>query len=46
MAIQNLFLSLIPIFDVLMVGQLGDAPVAVVGLAGQVYFLLNLTFLA
>jgi hypothetical protein len=42
-AIQNLFFNLIGIFDVLMVGQLGDVPVAAVGLAGQFFFLLNLT---
>ena len=42
-AFQNLFFSLIGILDVLMVGQLGDAPVAAVGLAGQFYFLLTLT---
>ncbi len=40
--IQFIFFNLIGIFDVLMVGQLGDAPVAAVGLAGQIYFLLNL----
>jgi len=40
-AFQNLFFSLIGILDVLMVGQLGDAPVAAVGLAGQFYFLLT-----
>lgn len=42
-ATQSLFFNLISIFDVLMVGQLGDAPVAAVGLAGQFFFLLNLT---
>jgi putative MATE family efflux protein len=42
-ATQSLFFNLIVIFDVLMVGQLGDAPVAAVGLAGQFFFLLNLT---
>jgi putative MATE family efflux protein len=42
-AIQNLFFNLIGIFDVLMVGQLGDVSVAAVGLAGQFFFLLNLT---
>jgi putative MATE family efflux protein len=40
--IQFIFFNLIGIFDVLMIGQLGDAPVAAVGLAGQIYFLLNL----
>jgi putative MATE family efflux protein len=42
-ATQNLFFNLIGIFDVLMVGQLGDVSVAAVGLAGQFFFLLNLT---
>lgn len=42
-AIQNLFFNLFGILDVLMLGQLGDAPVAAIGLAGQVFFLLNLT---
>jgi putative MATE family efflux protein len=42
-AFQNLFFSLIGIIDVLLIGQLGDAPVAAVGLAGQFFFLLNLT---
>ncbi len=42
-AIQSLFFNLISIFDVLMVGQLGDVPVAAAGLAGQFTFLLNLT---
>jgi putative MATE family efflux protein len=42
-ATQSLFFSLIGIFDVLMVGQMGDVPVAAVGLAGQFFFLLNLT---
>ena len=42
-ATQSLFFNLIGIFDVLMVGQMGDVPVAAVGLAGQFFFLLNLT---
>lgn len=42
-ATQGLFFNLIGIFDVLMVGQMGDVPVAAVGLAGQFFFLLNLT---
>jgi putative MATE family efflux protein len=42
-ATQSLVFNLIAIFDVLMVGQLGDVPVAAVGLAGQFAFLLNLT---
>ena len=40
---QSLFFSLIGLLDVLMIGQLGDAPVAAVGMAGQFFFLLNLT---
>ena len=42
-ATQNLFFNLIGILEVLMVGQLGDVSVAAVGLAGQFFFLLNLT---
>lgn len=42
-ATQSLFFNLIGILDVLMVGQLGDVPVAAVGLSGQFFFLLNLT---
>ncbi len=42
-AIQNLFFNLISIFDVLMIGQLGDASIAAVGLSGQFLFLLNVT---
>ena len=42
-ATQYLFFNLIGILDVLMVGQLGDVSVAAVGLAGQFFFLLNLT---
>lgn len=42
-ALQILFFNLISILDVLMLGQLGDVPVATVGLAGQFYFLLSLT---
>lgn len=41
-ATQSLFFNLIGIFDVLMVGQLGDASVAAVGLSGQFFFLLSL----
>lgn len=42
-AVQNLFFNLIGIFDVLMIGQLGDASIAAVGLSGQFLFLLNVT---
>ncbi len=41
-ATQSLFFNLIGIFDTLMVGQLGDASVAAVGLSNQFYFLLSL----
>jgi putative MATE family efflux protein len=41
-AMQQLVLTALNAVDVLMVGQLGDAPVAAVGLANQVYFLLTL----
>ena len=40
---QNLLFNLIGIFEVLMVGQLGDVSVAAVGLAGQFFFLFYLT---
>jgi putative MATE family efflux protein len=43
LAIQNLFTSLIGMAEVVMVGQLGDASVAAVGLAGQFFYLLNIT---
>jgi putative MATE family efflux protein len=41
--IQSLFFNLIGVVDVFLVGQLGDASIAAVGLAGQLFFLLNLT---
>lgn len=41
--IQSLFFNLISIIEVLMMGQLGDVPVAAVSIAGQFLFLLNLT---
>jgi putative MATE family efflux protein len=40
--IQQLALSLLNATDVLMLGQLGETPVAAVGLANQFFFLLNL----
>jgi len=43
LAIQYLFTSLIGMAEVVMVGQLGDASVAAVGLAGQFFYLLNIT---
>ncbi len=42
-ATQNLFFNVIGLVDMLMIGQLGDAPVAAMGMAGQFFFLLNLT---
>lgn len=41
-ALQNIFASALNLVSVLMIGQLGDAPVAAVGLANQVWFLLNI----
>jgi putative MATE family efflux protein len=41
-AAQNLLMSSLNMVGVMMIGQLGEASVAAVGLAGQVFFLLNL----
>jgi putative MATE family efflux protein len=41
-ALQQLFMSSLNMVGVVMIGQLGDAPVAAVGLANQVFFLLNI----
>ena len=41
-AVQNIFASALNLISVLMIGQLGDTPVAAVGLANQVWFLLNI----
>jgi putative MATE family efflux protein len=41
-AIQNLITSSLNAVGVLLIGQLGEVPVAAVGLANQVFFLLNL----
>ena len=41
-AVQNLLTSSITMVGSVMVGQMGDAPMAAVALAGQVFFLLNL----
>ncbi len=41
-ALQNLLMSSINLINVLMIGQLGEASVAGIGLSGQVFFLLNL----
>jgi putative MATE family efflux protein len=40
--LQNLLTSSLNMASSLMVGQLGEAPVAAIGLAGQLFFLLNL----
>ncbi|MDQ1301079.1 MAG: hypothetical protein QG637_1000, partial [Chloroflexota bacterium] len=40
--IQQLALSLLNATDVLLIGQLGETAVAAVGLANQIFFLLNL----
>ncbi len=44
MVIQNLFLSSLSFLDVVMVGQLGEKEIAAVGLANQVFFLINLFY--
>jgi putative MATE family efflux protein len=41
-ALQNLLTSSLSMVGSVMVGQLGDAPMAAVALAGQVFFLFNL----
>jgi len=41
-ALQNLITSSLNLVSVVMIGQLGDAPVAAVGLANQIFFLLQL----
>jgi putative MATE family efflux protein len=40
-ALQNLFISSLGIIDTIMVGQLGETAIAAVGLANQIFFLLN-----
>lgn len=42
-AFQNFVMSLLNMVGTMMIGQLGDVPIAAVGLANQVFFLLNLT---
>src|SRR5512132_3604953 len=42
-ALQNLFVSSLGIIDTLMAGQIGETAIASVGLANQIYFLLNTT---
>jgi Na+-driven multidrug efflux pump len=41
-ALQQLIMSSLNMVGVVMIGQLGAAPVAAVGLANQIFFLLNL----
>lgn len=41
-ALQQFIASLLNMLDVLMVGQLGEASIAALGLSNQVFFLLNL----
>jgi putative MATE family efflux protein len=41
-AIQNLVMASLNMVNILMIGQLGDAELAAVGLAGQIYFLIHL----
>jgi putative MATE family efflux protein len=41
-ALQQLIMSSLNMVGVIMIGQLGAAPVAAVGLANQIFFLLNL----
>ena len=40
--LQTLITSSLNLVDVLMIGQLGEVPLAAVGLANQIFFLLNL----
>ncbi len=41
-AVQNLVMASLNMVNILMIGQLGDAELAAVGLAGQIYFLIHL----
>jgi len=41
-AAQNLVMASLNMVNILMIGQLGDAELAAVGLAGQIYFLVHL----
>lgn len=41
-SMQNLLLNSLNLIDTIMVGQLGDISIAGVGIANQIYFLLNL----
>jgi putative MATE family efflux protein len=40
--LQNFITSFLNMVGVILIGQLGETPVAAVGLAGQIFFLLNL----
>ncbi len=42
-ALQNLFVSSLGIVDTMMVGSIGETAIAAVGLANQIFFLLNFT---
>ena len=41
-ALQNLLTSSVNLIDTLMIGRLGELPIAAVGLSNQLFFLLNL----
>jgi MATE family, multidrug efflux pump len=45
-AVQQLIMSSLNMVGVVMIGQLGAAPLAAVGLANQIFFLLNLVLFA
>jgi len=41
-ALQNMFISMLGIVDTLVIGQMGEVPIAAIGLATQLYFFLTL----
>ncbi len=41
-ALQNMFISMLGIVDTLVIGQMGEVPIAAIGLATQLYFILTL----
>ncbi len=41
-ALQNMFISMLGIVDTLVIGQMGEIPIAAIGLATQLYFILTL----
>ena len=41
-ALQNLLMSFLNMLDTIMIGSLGDLPVAAVGLGNQVFFICKL----